>query len=94
MSARVQGELIKPAHPPERLKALRLKNQVYRVSDEGDLEKRCSKCKDYWPADREFFFSAGKAGDGLTDWCKACYVEWRYPNGRGSVDHKFQARAA
>jgi hypothetical protein len=45
-------------------------------------EKLCSKCNEYWPADKEFFYTNKKAKDGLYHWCKACYAEWwhnRYP---------------
>jgi len=84
----------KKAKPSESLLASRLQKQVYRVSEDGELEKRCSICKDYWPADAEFFFSAGKNGDGLSETCKACYLENRFPNGRGNVNHQFHARAA
>lgn len=38
-------------------------------------EKFCPRCKELWPADLEFFYSAGKRK--LTAWCKACYLEWR-----------------
>lgn len=93
MSARVQGDLVKVAAPSARLLEKNLASGDYRYDECGDLEKRCSRCNDHWPADSEFFFSNGTAGDGLSKWCKACYVEWRYPNGRGSVDHQFHARA-
>lgn len=87
-------DLIKPAAPSASLMALRLRKQVYRLSDEGDLEKRCSRCKEYWPADSEFFYSNSGKGDGLSEHCKACYIENRYPAGRGCVDHQFNARAS
>ena len=38
---------------------------------ETDLgrERRCAKCEDYWPDDREFFrYQANK--------CNACFLEW------------------
>lgn len=89
MSMRIHEEQIKTAHPTESLKALRLKRQVYRFSEDGDLEKRCNKCNEYWPADTEFFYSNEGKGDGLSGYCKACYIENRYPTGRGSVGHKF-----
>lgn len=58
-----------------------LKRGRYRRDDDGVLEKKCSGCRDYWPADTEFFFSSGGC-DGLSTYCKACYIERRYPNGR------------
>lgn len=45
------------------------------------LEKRCSVCGDYWPADTEFFYAKGA---GLMSCCKACYVARRWPDGRRS----------
>jgi hypothetical protein len=89
MSARVTGELVKPAHMSESLLRKRLKSGKCRVDGDGVLEKYCSRCKEYWPADTEFYFSMGSKGDGLSTWCKACYLEWRYPDGRGAVGHQF-----
>ena len=89
MSARVTEEQIKLAVVSESLLRKRLKSGKFRIDEDGILEKHCSKCNEYWPADSEFFFSAGGKGDGLTCWCKACYVEWRYPDGRGAVGHQF-----
>ncbi len=41
------------------------------IGDEW-VEKRCSKCKDEWPATPDFFHrNKGK----LHSWCKACYSE-------------------
>lgn len=73
----------KKAMPSETMLRKRLVNGVYRQEECG-LFKRCSRCKEYWPADSEFFYSV-KSGDGLNQWCKACYQEWRYPNGRKVV---------
>lgn len=58
------------------LVALRLKNGGFRRTAEG-LEKRCAKCREYWPADNTAFYPAVAEPDGLSRWCKACYVEWR-----------------
>lgn len=44
-----------------------------RYDDDGDLERRCSKCGEWWPASREFFYSCGRKG--LHSWCKACVQE-------------------
>lgn len=75
---------LKVANPSDEMLQKRLKNEIYRIEDD-QLLKRCSRCKDYWPADTEFFYSV-KAGDGLNQWCKACYQEWRYPNGRKGTE--------
>jgi hypothetical protein len=70
------------ASPSPALFQKRLANGKYRIEADG-LYRQCSKCRDYWPADSEFFYKA-KTRDGLFDWCKACYQEWRYPNGRSN----------
>ncbi|MCQ4242394.1 hypothetical protein [Stutzerimonas stutzeri] len=38
-------------------------------------EKLCTKCAEYWPADGEFFYTAGQTR--LSSWCKACTNEVR-----------------
>lgn len=38
------------------------------------LEMRCSKCREYYPADTEFFFSQPNSAGGLHCYCKACYL--------------------
>jgi hypothetical protein len=69
---------------PEKLFALRIKSGLYRI-EAGQLHKRCSRCKDHWPADTEFFYASTAEQDGLFAWCKACYQQWRYPDGRKVV---------
>jgi hypothetical protein len=44
---------------------------------EAGTEHYCSRCKDWWPADLEFFYPSSSGRNGLNDWCKACYREWR-----------------
>ena len=48
---------------------------LYRYSEELGKEKHCSKCDDYFPATKEFFFGKNKNGVGLESCCKACYME-------------------
>lgn len=69
------------ANPSPELMQKRFKRGVYIMEPDG-LYKRCSRCKEYWPADSEFFYSSRCEKDGLIEWCKACYLENRYPNGR------------
>lgn len=38
-------------------------------------EKRCTKCDEWWPADKEFFFTQRHSSDGLFYCCIACYYE-------------------
>lgn len=44
---------------------------VARGKIETDLgeEIECTRCREYWPADSEFFH---KGHGGLHTWCKAC----------------------
>lgn len=70
---------------PARLFALRLRSGKFLWSDAG-LEKRCPRCKEYWPYDTEFYYSSSCKSDGLMDWCRACYMEWRYPIRMGLSD--------
>jgi hypothetical protein len=37
-------------------------------------EKQCARCKEWWPADTEFFY---RKGDGLHSYCRACFLERR-----------------
>jgi len=71
----------KSAHYTDKLFKIRLKSGIFSIID-NSLNKRCARCHDYFPADSEFFYASAKKRDGLCDWCKACYQEWRYPNGR------------
>lgn len=53
-----------------------LASGLYRYDDVGELERRCSCCRDYWPADPEFFFrNPQRSSDGLHGWCKACHQQ-------------------
>ncbi len=69
------------ANPDPKTLERRIRRGIYRVETDG-LYKFCNRCKEYWPADSEFFFASKSETDGLVAWCKACYIEWRYPNGR------------
>lgn len=44
--------------------------------------KWCPVCKEYWPADTEFFYQAKLRADGLHSYCIACHVEKRWPGGK------------
>lgn len=48
-----------------------------RVNEDGEEEKFCRKCKEWWPADTEFFYSNKSQPDGLYRYCIACYLEYR-----------------
>ncbi|YP_010844250.1 hypothetical protein MPJ00_gp20 [Pseudomonas phage vB_PaeS_PAO1_HW12] len=56
----------------------------YQVAWYG-MEKLCTKCREYWPADAEFFFTNP---DGtLKNSCKACWYEMP------SVQRRLQGKA-
>lgn len=57
--------------PPELL-ARRLATGYYQVNEDDDIEKRCSHCRDYWPADTQFFNRNVKEQDGLHCMCRDC----------------------
>lgn len=63
-----------------RIKRIAAGKYIYTVSG---IEKKCSRCSEFWPIDTEFFFSCNGKGDGLTSCCKACYLENRYPERYG-----------
>lgn len=45
------------------------------VMTELGVEIQCSKCKEFYPADTEFFYKQSRDKWGLHSWCKACYEE-------------------
>lgn len=50
---------------------------TYRYNDDGELEKLCMDCNEYWPADSEFFLNVAQATDKLSLSCRACITEGR-----------------
>lgn len=73
----VDPDFVRAMRLRPRLLARRLESGKYRRSPEGDLEKRCSKCREYFPATLEFFYREYKDHDTLYAWCKACYCAYR-----------------
>lgn len=47
--------------------------RVRRAAIQSELgtEIQCSQCKEFWPADADFFFFSKGAPHS---WCKACYL--------------------
>jgi DNA-binding PadR family transcriptional regulator len=43
----------------------------YRQAEYGP-EKWCARCREWWPADREFFHLNRAQPGGLSVWCRAC----------------------
>lgn len=46
--------------------------------------KRCTKCNEAWPNDREFYYRSGFTPDGLHSWCIACVKQYNRER-RGNV---------
>lgn len=63
-----------------------------RVNEDGDLEKQCTKCGEWYYADTEFFHKSKKELDGLHSWCKACFMEKRLYNHKPKNDKPHQGR--
>jgi hypothetical protein len=61
---------------PEKLTMFRVKHSKVIFTDIG-REIMCPRCKEYWPADNEFFYSQPSATGGISSWCKCCYLEWK-----------------
>src|SRR5262245_39845866 len=53
------------------------KSQLRPAEDQGEPpEKSCTKCGEFLPADREFFYTVKRAnGYTLTSECKCCILE-------------------
>ena len=48
---------------------------IEETIEETYKEKQCVRCKEFWPADSEFFYKCHTNSDGLHSWCKACCTE-------------------
>lgn len=69
--------IFSPLMPADTL-ARRLRAGKYRYDDDGFLEKSCSRCGEFWPADTEFYQTTSEPGRvGLGTYCKACMVEYK-----------------
>ena len=71
---------------PNNITNIRLKNGKAVITAIG-REKLCPRCKEYWPADSEFFYTTHRNKDGLDNWCKACYREWKAGNALKNKQH-------
>ena len=63
-----------------------------KLSEEGWVERRCSRCHEWWPATTEFFSPQPNNPIPLHSSCKACIAEWRAERRRQDPD--FAARDA
>lgn len=64
-----------------------------RTTDEGP-EKMCTKCREWWPADLEFFYADPKGVGGLFLYCKACYMDHIRPPARRAAVRAAQDAAS
>ena len=51
-----------------------------------DNEKICRTCKEFWFADKQYFYAKSQNKDGLDSQCKACYKEIYRPHQKRSYD--------
>ena len=50
---------------------------IERLDDEGVIERQCTKCLEWWPADSEFY-KKNDRGTGLLTHCIGCRRDyWR-----------------
>lgn len=66
----------KQAAPDDITLARRIKRGIYAYI-ETELHKRYNVCKEYWPADTEFFYESDTHNDGIGATCRACRCEQR-----------------
>jgi hypothetical protein len=66
--------------------------QRIAIVTELGRELKCNRCSDFWPADEEFWYRASK--NRLSNWCKACYLEWRNENRQKNAAKSEEKRAA
>lgn len=61
---------------------------------DGEREKLCTRCNEWWPADEEFFYKDPTGAAGLFYCCKACYAEWRIAQAAKKAARIEERRAA
>jgi hypothetical protein len=65
----------------------------YALTLDG-LEKRCTRCESFWPADTEFFYIDNSSGDKLFCWCVACVQENHHVRRQRAATAPTEAAAA
>ena len=56
-----------------------------KISDYGVMERYCPECDEWWPADKEFFYTNDGEGKKLMRTCIACQIEKIRARRRGLV---------
>ncbi len=70
-------ELIPISLPKVNMDTLSIANEREIINEDGELERQCAKCEEWWPADPEFFHRNPRHPRGLHIYCKACMSEAR-----------------
>jgi hypothetical protein len=65
------------ATPSKKFLYQKLNGGLYIFEDVDQLNKKCKKCNEFWPATSEFFRRHKTSPDGLFTQCKACESERR-----------------
>ena len=72
----IESEVVQKVYPTKyyispALYARRKKSGKVRVGEDC-LEKRCSRCSQFFPVDVDFWHHDKNSRDGLLGWCRAC----------------------
>lgn len=63
---------------------------TFRETDIG-IEKRCTRCGEFWPVDDEFYsHQRDQNGERASSYCRACFIE-KYQRGRGMMGRRQEA---
>ncbi|WP_339140557.1 hypothetical protein [Pseudoalteromonas galatheae] len=70
------SDVVQYIYPSDRyispdLYVIRIKAGTIIVGDDG-LEKRCSRCKFFFPIAEEFWHFSKRSADGFLCWCREC----------------------
>lgn len=57
------------------LRRLHPKPNPALMETELGIERKCSKCGEWWPHDTEFYYADADGLGGLTSRCRACFAE-------------------
>ncbi|KKL64537.1 hypothetical protein LCGC14_2164010 [marine sediment metagenome] len=52
-------------------------NEREALNGDGELERQCARCNEWWPADTEFYHRNIRHPGGLHLYCKACMSDAR-----------------
>ena len=64
--------------------------------EELGVQRRCSRCGEFWPEDDEFFYPSTKGPGCFQSWCRACWASRNaeaYALRKTAVDREAQRAA-